>query len=290
MLGFQPRAFSQNVDRINRRTTIVYSADDIRRAVTICVNEQRPCVLELGDNIAVGGSYGGGFTLPIGLKSFRIDGADTFRFVVTDDLPFLFKALGSASAGAGFPVEVTNTKVVVLTGADLATVFVVDQTASSPADAASGVAVSNVAVDGAGGSIASVFALADRLGASGRIVVDGLQALSVTNLFAIQPSTSSWAFSSVRNVFLVGVSGGNVGIGTGAAGVSFVSCIFEQISGAVNIDTGEFSFRNLWSVISGNLIGSFTTNNPGGGLPQTLVRVDGFGSKSLSPDDKDLDL
>lgn len=284
MFGFQPRAYNQNVDRIVRRSTIVYSADDIRRAITLCVNEQRPCVLELGDNIGVDA----GFTLPIGLESFRIDGADRFRFIVTADIPFLFKALGAEQPLRNFPVEVSNTDVVLDPGASIETVFVVDQGAANAGSASVG--VHGVRINGTGGTITSVFGLADGLGATGRVVVDGLQAREVVNLFALQASTSSWVFSSIKNVYLNRTGITPVTIGGGSAFTSFISCIFEQISGVISVDTGAQSTRNFWSVIQGGLIGSFTTNNPAGGLPQTLLRVDGFAGKFLSPDDKDLDL
>lgn len=290
MLGFQPRAYDPNAGRELRRDGIVYDANDLRRTITLCVNEQRPCVLRMGDNIAVGGSYGGGFTLPIGLKSFRIDGADRFKFVVTDDIPFLFNALGSASAEGGFPVEVANTDIVVRDGASIGTVFVVDQAASVVEVQQTAVSVRGVRVDSAGGSITNMFGLGSAVGAVGHIDVDGLQGLEVVNFFAADPSTSAWYFSRVQNVYLTGAGLTPATIGTGSGSVSIIDCLFSSVTGSIDVDTGVNSEQNLWQLVCGNNVGSFITNDPGGTRPQTLIRVSNFAAKSLSPGDKDLDL
>lgn len=286
MFGFTPRAYDQVVDRINRRTSIVNSADDIRRAVTLCVSEQRPCVLEMGDNIGVDA----GFTLPVGLKSFRIDGADRYRFIVTQDIPFLFHALGAQTRGAGFPVEISSVDVIVQNGATIDTVFFVEQAGGAEDAAEIAFGVRGVKLTGTDGAITNVFALADRVGSNGHIVVDGLTALEVGSFFKNQPSTSSWLFSSVKNVYMTGVGLANVDIGHGAASVSILSCLFEQVNGAITVDTGEFSDENLWTLIRSNSAGTFTTNDSVGNRPQTLLRVSNFASKTLSAGDKDLDL
>jgi len=294
MFGFVPRAYNQNVDRIVRRSTIVYSADAIRRNITLCVTEKRPCVLELGDDIDVAGR---GFALPIGLKSFRVDGGDTYRFIVSRDTPFLFKALGAARAGAGFPVDIANVDILLKPGVNVETMFIVDQAFSVLDAQLTTFSVRGVKIDAGDGqvtgndrSVTNIFGLADRVGALGHIVVDGLTALNAKNVFAVDDTLSAWVFSQVRNALFDGFDGGPTTIGAGPASAAFVSCLFQSVFGSITVSTGVQSTENLWSVVGGNTSGAFITNDPGGIKPQTLVRVSQFSPKTLSPGDKDLDL
>lgn len=116
------RAFDANATRSVRRATIVYSADDIRRNITLRLSDGLPCVLELGADIPITS----GFTIPGGMLSFSIDGAQRFKFVVTGAVPFLFYAKGAATDN-GCPIEISNVEVYVKSGSTLATTFLIEQ-------------------------------------------------------------------------------------------------------------------------------------------------------------------
>lgn len=285
MLGFSPRAFSQNVDRLNRRTTIVYSVDDIRRAITLCMNEGRPCNLEMGDNIAVVS----GFTLPSGMRSFSLDGGHRFKFVVANDSAFLFRALG-AEANKGFPVSINNVEIVVSPGATLTTCFVIEQSsATATVETFDAFAVENVTVVAsfvAGkGAVTNVFSHGgfSALGAKvGRILVRNLLTSSVSHILsASDDNTCSWIFSSIDGLLTNGIAGTTT-LGAGPATAKYEGTMINVAGQGVTITPGNGS---KIAIVSGD-VSSYAGNAIGN---NTLVRVRTAVSRSLGLFDVDVD-
>jgi hypothetical protein len=277
------RAFGPNVDRIVRRATIVYSADDIRRNITLRLQDGQPCVLELGDDIIVTA----GFTIPGGLRAFSIDGAQRFKFLVLGAVPFLFYAQG-ASDDTGFPVEVRDVTIQLKAQATLTTCFVVEQVSYvSTATFSDAFSVSGVDINASAGTCTNVFAhgsYATALGFRiGRIYVDRLATNGVSNFLAVGDSNAFWQDCTARNVLMA--STGAMTFGQGVASSVF-SGIIENLSGNVDVSLGSRSVVSIQYA----LIASFTGNSVSPTFGKvTLMRVATSGARTLSAYDVDLD-
>lgn len=279
----QERAFAQNVDRLVKRTTIVTSADDIRRNVTLCMVGGRPCSLELGDNIAVTE----GFQLPGGMKSFSIDGAQRFRLIVNGTLPHLFYPQG-AELNNGFPVEVRDVTVQLKEGAVLTTVFKVEQvSAVSTATFSDALSVIGVDIDATNGTCTNVFSHGDFRHPLGfkvaRIHVDRLSTTNVDNLIAFDDTSCTWKDCTIRNVAMAS----SVAMSFGLGGISAVfNGVVENLVGNINVSLGAKS-KCSFQYAS---INDFTGNSTGPTSGKiTLLRVDTFGTRTLTAQDVDLD-
>jgi hypothetical protein len=280
------RAFAQNVDRLVRRTTIVNSADDIRRNITLCLVGGRPCTLEMGSNIA----STSGYIIPGGLKAFSLDGAQRFKIIVSGDLPWLFRV-------ECLDVEVGNLEAVVKNGSTLTSVFDVDQ----PSNIYPSLKVSNARFTGITEdnpiAIDSLFSQQANAGITRQAVVDVSKIIveGVQRLVAVDDVQASWLTSTFRDMRLSRVGGfgslPDVLIGGGALSSGFIGCVFENISGRFSVDLGETSdassFSNLL-VLGAGAIPTFRTNPAFPGQAVTLKRVE-FMLRALSPDDVDLD-
>jgi hypothetical protein len=275
------RAFPAGVDRIVRRTTIVYSADDIRRNITLRLVDGAPCDLELGCDITTTR----GFIVPGELAAFSLDFGN-FRLFTSGALPFVFSLLGFLLPDGGCPVEMRNVNIVTKVGSVVDTVWVVDQAFSVFTLQTLTLSLSRVIVDGTNGTITNVFAMGQTT--VGRVVADSLTLLKVGNMFAAGSNLTAWTWCRFTDVIATGIGLNPVTIGQGAASPSFVECVFMRMAGFLEVDTGAFSQGNFWAVVTGNGGAGFTTNS-GAGLPQTLLRVSGFTPRTLSVDDIDLD-
>lgn len=275
-----PRAFPQGVERLVRRATIVNSADDIRRVTTQCLADGTPCVLELGSNIVCSA----GFTIPGGLKAFSIDGAQRYKLVVSESMPFLFYAKG-AENNDGCPVEVGNVEILVKAGSTLTTAFVVEQASSIITLQKLSLSLNNVVVDGTSGTLTNVFSIGST--SIARVIADGLTMFGATNIFAGGSNLTAWTWSRLTDVIVTGAGASNATFGQGAASPAFIECVFMRIAGSVDIDVGDQSTNNFWAVVQGN--GGVFRTNGAAGLRQTVLRVGNFGTRTLSVDDVDLD-
>jgi hypothetical protein len=277
------RAFGPNVDRIVRRATIVYSADDIRRNITLRLQDGQPCVLELGDDIPITS----GFTVPGGLRAFSIDGAQRYRFLIAGAVPFLFYAQG-ASDGDGFPVEVRDVTIQLKAGATLTTAFVVEQVSYvSTATFSDAFSVSGVDINASAGACTNVFAhgsYATALGFRiGRIYVDRLATNGVSNFLAVGDSNAFWQDCTARNVLMA--STGAMTFGQGAASSVF-SGIIENLSGSIDVSLGSRSVVSIQYALIASFIGNSVSPIFG---KVTLMRVATSGARTLSAYDVDLD-
>lgn len=277
------RAFDANATRSVRRATIVYSADDIRRNITLRLQDGEPCVLEMGSDIPITS----GFTIPGGLRAFSIDGAQRFRFIVSGSVPFLFYAQG-ASNDTGFPVEVRDVTIQLKAGATLTTCFVVEQVSYvSTATFSDAFSVSGVDLNAKAGTCTNVFAhgsYATALGFRiGRIYVDRLATNGVANFLAVGDSNAFWQDCTARNVLMA--STGAMTFGQGIASSVF-SGVIENLSGNVDVSLGSRSVVSIQYA----LIKSFTGNSVSPTFGKvTLMRVATSGARTLSAYDVDLD-
>jgi hypothetical protein len=274
------RAFAQNVDRLVRRSTIVNNGDDIRRSITLCLLEQRPCVLELGSNIALTS----GITIPGGLKAFSIDGAQRFKLVVSGDLPFLFYAQG-AELNNGCPVEISNVEILVKEGSTLTTAFVLEQFSASFAASAiiPYLSVSNVVVDASAASCTNLFGHGNVFDAgtrNARVFASNLYLYNVSNVLAVDDNNARWVMSSIDGVLLLPGVGGTT-IGAGAASARFEGTISNVLGDNVTISIGDNSRVAFISCDTSDVVGNAGVN--------TLLRVRGFSSRTVGPNEVDLD-
>lgn len=282
-----PRAFPQGVERLVRRATIVNSAEDIRRVTTQCLADGTPCVLELGDNIVCSA----GFTIPGGLKAFSIDGAQRFKLIVSESMPFLFHAKGATDDNAG-PVIISNTTITVKSGAQLACVALVEQLPlSAYTIKTTSITLQDVhvdALDGVTQRCTNLLALPTVAGFRFGIArLERVTTRGVLSLVDAGDSSALWILTA--NVLGLGGDGdpGSL-IGQGSGTASFVDSVFSQVSGEYEVNTGEFSTGNVWQALTSTLSGAtFTTNAAGASQKQTLLRVDL--ARSLSVGDVDLD-
>jgi hypothetical protein len=274
------RAFGPNVDRIVRRATIVYSADDIRRNITLRLQDGQPCVLELGDDIVVTA----GFTIPGGLRAFSIDGAQRYRFLVDGVVPFLFYAKG-AELNNGCPVDIVNVEVLVKSGATLTTVVIAEQfsAAFASTEIVPYVRFVNLVVDASAGTCTnlvghgSFVSLGTR---NARLFAQNLYLYSVDNVFAVDDNSARWAMSSIDGLLLITGPGGST-IGAGAASADIEGTIMNVLGDNVSISVGDNSRVAFISCDTSDYVG-----NSG---PNTLLRVRGYSVRTLGPNEVDLD-
>jgi hypothetical protein len=277
------RAFDSNATRSVRRATIVYSADDIRRNITIRLSDGLPCVLELGADIPITS----GFTIPGGLRAFSIDGAQRFKFLVLGSVPFLFYAQG-ASNDTGFPVEVRDVTIQLKAGATLTTCFVVEQVSYvSTATFSDAFTVQGVDINATAGTCTNVLAhgsYATALGFRiGRFYVDRLASNGVSNFLAVGDSNAFWQDCTARNVLMASTGAMTFGQGTAS---SVFSGVIENLSGDVDVSLGSPSVASIQYA----LIKTFTGNSVSPFFGKvTLLRVATSGTRTLTAYDVDLD-
>lgn len=277
------RAFDANATRSVRRATIVYSADDIRRNITLRLQDGQPCVLELGADIPITS----GFTIPGGLRAFSIDGAQRFKFLVLGSVPFLFYAQG-ASDDTGFPVEVRDVTIQLKAGATLTTCFVVEQVSYvSTATFSDAFTVQGVDINATAGTCTNVLAhgsYATALGFRiGRFYVDRLATNGVSNFLDVGDSNAFWQDCTARNVLMASTGAMTFGQGTAS---SVFSGVIENLSGDVDVSLGSRSVASIQYA----LIKSFTGNSVSPIFGKvTLLRVATSGARTLTAYDVDLD-
>lgn len=274
------RAFPQGVGPLVRRATIVNSADDIRRVTTQCLADGTPCVLELGDNIVCSA----GFTIPGGLKAFSVDGAQRFKLIVSGDLPFLFYAKG-AENNDGCPVEVSNVEILVKEGSTLTTAFVLEQFSASFAttDIVPYLSVHNVVVDASAASCANLFGhgnVFDSGTRNARVFAQNLYLYSVDNVLAVDDNQARWVMSSIDGVLLLPGAGGTT-LGAGAASARLEGTISNVLGDNVTISIGDNSRVAFISCDTSDYVGNDGVN--------TLLRVRGYSSRTVGPNEVDLD-
>ena len=277
------RAFGPNVDRIVRRTTIVYSADDIRRNITLRLDDGLPCDLELGDNITIER----GFTIPGELASFSLDGGTRFKLFVGADVASVFDFKGRELAAGSGPSHLRNLAVVAKQGVTVTTVFVVRQTFAA-SDLESALTLDQISIDASAGTITNVFGMGST-GTRARVVATGMAITAVENMFSTGSNLTAWVGCRFTDIIVTGIGFTPMTIGLGSTSPSFAECVFLRVSGAVTIDTGSNSYETLWASIAGDSTGGFITHNATGGKPQTLLRVSNLTPRTLSVDDVDLD-
>lgn len=277
------RAFPQGVAPLVERTTIVKSADDIRRVTTQCLADGTPCTLELGDNIVCSA----GFTIPGGLKAFSVDGAQRFKFIVSGDLPFLFYAKG-AESNDGCPVEVSNVEILVKEGSTLTTAFVLEQFNIDFAisDALPSFSINNVVVDASAltSTCTNVFSHGSFFGSGStriaRVLVRNLFCSGAGNLFSLDDNLARYQSSTIDNLLSLTLGKPNMTFGQGAASARFDTCVFQTIQGEIDISIGD----NSEAVFIMANVDSYTGNNG----DNTLLRVL-CSPRTVGPNEIDLD-
>ncbi len=285
----QPRAFDANAARLLRRATVVYSVDDIRRNITERLADGAPCVLEMGANIPIET-----MTLPGGLRSFSIDGAGRWSFIVRGDQSSVFRVLGRDSDN-GYSTTFANLSIKMKSGSTATALFRVEQMPlSAYTEKYTALNMRNVNVEGLDGTaytIGSIFGLASVAGFRfGIINIDGMTIRGATYMFEPADTQALWFNSSVKNVAIGANSDAFAStIGGSIGGCAFGDCVFQGISGKYVVDTGLLSDNVFWSVLRSSASPcTFVTNNAGAANQQTLLRVDGF-TRNLSIGDVDLD-
>ena len=274
------RAFDANATRSVRRATIVYSADDIRRNITLRLSDGLPCVLELGADIPITS----GFTIPGGMVSFSIDGAQRFKFVVSGSVPYLLYAKG-AELNDGCPVDVTNVEVLVQAGSTLTTVVIVEQFSAAFAltEIVPYVRLTNVLVDASAGSCTnlvghgSFVSLGTR---NARFFGQNLYLYSISNVLAVDDNSARWVMSSIDGLLLLAALGGTT-IGAGAASAEIEGTIMNVLGDNVLISVGDNSRVAFISCDTSDYVGNSGFN--------TLLRVRGYSTRTLGPNEVDLD-
>jgi hypothetical protein len=279
------RAFPQNVGRLVARSTIVYTADDIRRVTTQCLADGTPCTLELGANIIATA----GFTIPGGLKAFSVDGAQRFKIIVSGDLPFLFYAKG-AENNNGCPVDIHDATIQLQANASLETVFVVEQvSAVSAATFSDTLTVTGIYVDAtaSGASCTNLFAHGDyqhpvgfRIG---RFFAEDVSINGVDNVLALGDATMFWTDCSVLNMLVSGTAAAT--FGQGAASSVFNGIVENLVAPSTVFSVGSRSTVSLQYARLDSFIG--TSVSVLGKI--TLLRVFTATTRTLTAFDVDLD-
>lgn len=278
-----PRAYDASSARLLRRSTLVYSAADIRRNIRLRLEDGEPCALELGADITIEQ----GFTIPGGLRAFSIDGAQRFRFLVSGSVPYLIYAQG-ASDDTGFPVEVRDVTIQLKAGATLTTCFVIEQVSFvSTATFSDALTISGVDINATAGTCTNVIAhgsYATGIGFRiGRFYVDRLATNKVSNFFAVGDSNAFWQDCTARNVLMA--STGSMTFGQGIASSVF-NGVIENLSGDVDVSLGSRSVASIQYA----QVKTFTGNSVSPIFGKiTLLRVSTTGARTLTAFDVDLD-
>jgi len=275
-----PRAYDASSARLLRRSTLVYSAADIRRNIRLRLEDGEPCALELGADITIEQ----GFTIPGGLRAFSVDGAQRFRFIVSGSVPFLFYAKG-AELNNGCPVDVANLEVLVKGGSALTTVVIAEQfsAAFASTEIVPYVRLVNVVVDASAGACAnlvghgSFVSLGQR---TARFFAQNLNLFSVTNVFAVDDNNARWIMSSIDGLLLSSVAG-VITVGAGAASAEVQGTIMNVLGVGASISVGDNSQVAFISCDTSTYVGNSGFN--------TLLRVTGFTTRTLGPNEVDLD-
>lgn len=278
------RAFDANATRSVRRATIVYSADDIRRNITLRLKDGLPCNLELGADITITS----GLTIPGQLASFSLDGGTRYKLNVGGNLASIFSFEGRELAIGSGPSSLLNLAIIVGAGFTVTTAFIVRQTFAA-GDLESALTIDQVSIDASAGTMTNVFGMGST-GTRARIVATGMAVFSVLNMFSTGSNLTSYLGCRFTDLTFSNASLVPTTIGLGSLSPALSYCVFLRVSGMITVDTGSFSTETLWMSVTGDGSGTFVTNNPTGGKPQTLVRVSGFTARTLSPDDIDLDV
>jgi hypothetical protein len=271
------RAFDANATRSVRRATIVYSADDIRRNITLRLSDGLPCVLELGADIPITS----GFTIPGGMLSFSVDGAQRFKFIVAGTVPFLFYAKGAATDN-GCPIEIVNVEILVKGGSTLATTFLIEQFGDNAPtdDRRPMMSLKNMFIQAVDvGGITSVMEHSSFLDVLLRYAVvdaDGMQCRNVTHFLGDTDFRNAYIGSRFDNIS----SSTTMSFGRGATGATLLSSSVLVMSGEIQISIGDLS---LASFVSCN-VDSYTGN---AGF-NTLLRMEAF-PRTVGPNEVDLD-
>jgi len=247
----EPRAYDPNALRQQRRTTLVYSLDDIRRAMQLALNENRPCDLEMGANIVLNGA----FVVHSALPSFSLSGAGRFKLFVDGNINTLFRLDAPSTFG--------GVSIVTKTGSVVTNAF-------SVAPAASPVVIDNVVVDATNGTLTNVFSATTSTAT--RLIVQALTCTRITNLFAAQ--SVSWFYSQFSDITVTSLVATPATIGTGSADAAFVSCTFSRISGFFNVNIAAASDSCIFEHVLGP--GVTVSFNVNGSLSHLLLNVQGF--------------
>jgi hypothetical protein len=258
-----PRTFLPVAGRLNEQSTPVASMDDIRRAITLCLLERRPCVLTMTDNITITSTL----TTPAALRAFSVDGGGRWAFVVAASMSTLFDCKAS-------PSTFLNLKINVRTGNAVQVLF---KPSGSP------VIIEGVDVDAMLGTATNLFTSSDA-GSSDTVIMQTCTLRGVEHFVQSPNPTGTFVNCRISDVRVISKSAALVTIGQGATSPGFDSCRLERITGDISVDLGPLSNLSVFDSLQGNgATSTFSTSNSGN--PQVLINVNGFASSSTTSAD-----
>lgn len=234
------RAYGLNIDRMIDNVTIVNSADDIRRNVTLAMNEGRPCVLRMGSSFAIDGDT---VTLASSLKGFYLDGCGTYRLIYKGDFTAFFTAACSPCVLSNLAIQLkkgSTCKVgFKVTGAP----FIMD----------------NVDVDCTGATLLDLFGAGTTSLTNNQLIITTCTFLNVKEFFALEGSTVSWRYSQFADIIITRDDGLPIALGEGATGIVIAESTFERIRGPLAINLSALGANCTFMSIVGYF--DITTNS-----------------------------
>lgn len=271
-----PRVFLPIAGRLNQQATPVASADDIRRAITLCLSERRPCVLTMTDNIPLDSTL----TLPGGLRAFSIDGGGRWAFILSDSMLFAIRSRGAQDAN-GFPVEFSNLSFRTKAGVTVQNLLGVDQYDTGQMRQRTTLAGVEIDTTAAGSSIPVVVKMSGVGFVASVDLLDVSIVGSATTVWGGDVDPKTWEYCEVKrlNVNTATASSWTNGFGFEPSFIGAVSLVTGTINVVVTAGFGAWSFQD--SNVS-------TYSNASASTEVTLLRVVAP-SRTVGPVDVDLD-
>lgn len=235
------RVYSTIEARQQGAQTLVATWDDVVRAVTLSMQEKRPCNLLLMADLFASSTL----TLPATLSSFSLNGGGKYTINIRNSHTRWCKVDTNA--------VLSNVAIRTLDGAVLTQMFGVGEGAA--------LMLHRVNADARKGGITDVFGLTG-IYASG-LVVDSCTFSEVRNVFAADGSSRRWDRCTITDTtFLSDIDySSSTTLGRGSKDVYFRFCEFSRINGALALDMGGDSTGCVFESIGA--FAQVTTNSNG---------------------------
>jgi hypothetical protein len=287
-----PRAYGTFDLRGQRRATLVYSEDDIQRALTLAAQRKDVLTLELASDIAITKTI----TVPATLPSFELNGGGRWKLRVRSDVATLFDTFSSL-------VLVEGVSVIISAGVTCGTLLfargesVVCQNVNISCDANASVPivfkcgtsgtvfVTNLDIDLTNKAGTSTLFSISTGGLTTRAVLTTARITALTYLFS-EGYSATWVNCRLSDIVLNSA----VALTSTAlfGGATFKDCIFERIRGGFGVTLGSGSDRNIFFQCTGNSTTVFNTGSVSF-WGQTLRHVTGYITRITGGADVDLD-
>lgn len=283
-----PRAYNAFDLRGQRRSTLVYTEDDIQRVLTLAAQKGESVSLELAADMVVTKTI----TVPAAIPSFELNGGGRWRIRVTTSLSALFSLSAPLVALSGFSVVIAAGVALPILVKNAGGIDEVIENASVSLEAGASVSVvfsglgtlyiRNLDVD-AQNRVGTTVMFSGAVGTKcARVIVNVATLRGIDTIFSAG-SLAVWSESHISDVVCTSTYPALT-----SGGCSLLNCVFERIRTLGSVSLGSSSDGNRFLQIDGGVSAAFATNSTST-RGQTLEHISGFSSRTLGGADVDLD-